>query len=78
MSDIVSVMAERGIRFEYTDALCEFVVEKSYSRKFGARNMRRFIESNVEDAIAELLISSKGKRPGTLTADVENGKIIVK
>ena len=78
MSDIVSVMAERGIRFEYTDALCEFVIDKSYSRKFGARNMRRFIESNVEDAIAELLISSKGKRPGTLTADVENGKIIVK
>ena len=78
MSDIVSVMAERGIRFEYTDALCEFVIDKSYSRKFGARNMRRFIESNVEDAIAELLISSKGKRPDTLTADVENGKIIVK
>ncbi|MBO4868548.1 MAG: ATP-dependent Clp protease ATP-binding subunit, partial [Clostridia bacterium] len=78
MSDIVSVMAERGIKFSYTDALCDFVIDKSYSRKFGARNMRRYIESNVEDAIAELLISRKGQRPETLCADVEDGKITVK
>ena len=78
MSDIVSVMAERGIAFSYTDALCEYVVENSYSKKFGARNMRRYIEANIEDAIAELLISQKGKTPKKLTADVKDGKLTVK
>ena len=78
MSDVVSVMAERGIEFTYTDELCEFVIDKSYSVKFGARNMRRYIESNIEDAIAELLINGKGKTPEKLTADVEDGKITVR
>lgn len=77
LGDVKSVMAERGIEFSYTDALCDFVVDKSFSTKFGARNMRRFIESNIEDAIAELLITKKGESPKRLTADVKDGRISV-
>lgn len=78
MSDITAVMAEKGIAFSYTDALCDHVIENSYSKKFGARNMRRYIEANIEDAIADRLIREKGKTPETLTADVEDGRIIVR
>ncbi len=77
LSDVKSAMKERGIEFSYTDALCELIIEKSYSKKFGARNMRRYIESNVEDAIAELLIESKGVFPKKLLADAVDGKITV-
>ena len=78
MSDITAVMAEKEIAFSYTDALCDHVIENSYSKKFGARNMRRYIEANIEDAIADRLIREKGKTPETLTADVEDGRIIVR
>ncbi len=78
LGDVKSVMAERGIEFTYTDALCEHIIDKSYSKKFGARNMRRFIEANIEDKIAELLIDNRGGEVKTLSADVENGDIVVK
>ena len=78
LSDLTSALAEKKIEFIYTDALCDFIVEKSYSKKFGARNMRRFIETNVEDKVAELLIESKGGVPGSITADVVNSEIIIK
>ncbi|MBQ7699922.1 MAG: ATP-dependent Clp protease ATP-binding subunit [Clostridia bacterium] len=77
LGDVSAVMAERGIEFSYTDELCEFVIENSYSAKFGARNMRRYIETNIEDAIAELLITNKGVTPKSLTASVKDGRITV-
>ena len=77
LGDVKNVMAERGIDFSYTDALYEYVIENSYSAKFGARNMRRYIEMNIEDAIAELLINNKGVTPKRLKADVKDGKITV-
>ena len=77
LSDLTAALAEKKIEFVYTDALCEFIVEKSYSKKFGARNMRRFIEKNVEDKVAELLINSKGETPERITADAVNSEIII-
>ena len=53
---------EQGIRLEYTKAAVRAVAEKSYSEKFGARNMNRFIEKNIEDKIAEIIIDSFGKK----------------
>ena len=33
------------------------IAEKSYSRKYGARNMRRYIQREIEDRLAELIIA---------------------
>lgn len=77
LCDVANVMAERGIEFSYTEEVCAFIVDNSFSTKFGARNMRRYIESNIEDAIAELLITKKGVSPEKITADVKDGKITV-
>ena len=51
-------LLEKGITLKYTAPVLKFIAENSYSEKYGARNMRRYIEKNVEDEIAELLISS--------------------
>ena len=53
---------EQGIRLEYTKSVMRAIAEKSYSEKFGARNMNRFIEKNIEDKIAEIIIDSFGKK----------------
>ena len=49
---------EQGIRLTYDEKALTLIADKSYSEKFGARNMRRFIEKNVEDKLAELIIES--------------------
>ena len=49
---------EEGIKLVYSEAVLKFVAKGSYSEKFGARNMRRFIEKNIEDKIAEIMIDN--------------------
>ena len=54
-------LAEKGTKLTYSNEVLDFIAEKSYSEKFGARNMRRFVESNVEDKIANIVIDNYGK-----------------
>ena len=51
-------MNEQGTKFVYTDDVLRFIADKSFSEKFGARNMRRFIEREVEDKLASLVIDN--------------------
>ncbi len=53
-------MADKEIRLTYDGAVLSFIADKSYSEKFGARNMRRFIEREIEDKIANIVIDSFG------------------
>ncbi|MBR6513758.1 MAG: ATP-dependent Clp protease ATP-binding subunit [Clostridia bacterium] len=58
LNDLAGVLTDKGIETTYTDAAADFVAQKSYSRKYGARNMRRFIETEIEDKLADRIISS--------------------
>ena len=57
LGELKAVLAEKGISLSYTDGAAEYIARKSYSHKFGARNMRRFITKEVEDVLAEKMIS---------------------
>ena len=57
LNDMKVALGERSIRFTFTDEACKLIAKESYSKKFGARNMRRYIRSHVEDALAEKIIS---------------------
>lgn len=69
-------LGDKGTRLAYTDAVLEFIADKSYSEKYGARNMRRFVEKHVEDKLAELIVSAPSKLSG-FALDVKNGDISV-
>ncbi len=68
LGDLTKALSEKGITAHFTEALTAYVADKSYSAKYGARNMRRFIQSNVEDLIAEEIINKKGDL-SSFTAD---------
>ena len=57
LDELKSALAEKNIRFTYSDEAVAYIAQKSFSQKFGARNMRRFIRCNVEDQLAERIIS---------------------
>ncbi|MBO7303668.1 MAG: ATP-dependent Clp protease ATP-binding subunit [Clostridia bacterium] len=73
LSDFLS---EKGTKLIYTPCVLDVIAEKSYSEKYGARNMRRFVERNVEDKIAELVISNYGKALTAIHMSVKDGDII--
>ena len=76
LDDLKKALADKFISFSYTDALAGLVAEKSYSVKYGARNMRRFIQTEIEDRIAGRIIEARGKL-SAVSADVSDGEITV-
>ncbi len=75
LDELKSAVAEKGICIEYTPALLEYLAKNSYSRKFGARNLRRFIQTEIEDTAAELIISNYNKKLTKIKFAVKDGKI---
>ena len=57
IGELSAVLSEKDIKLTYTDEALALIAEKSFSSKFGARNMRRFIQTNIEDKLAELIIA---------------------
>ena len=56
LRELADAMAEKGISFTWEDSLLDYLVKKSYSAAYGARNLRRLIQKELEDAIALRLI----------------------
>ena len=57
LGELSVALEEKNIKFSYSKDAVAFIAKNSYSQKFGARNMRRFIRSHVEDPLAEHIIS---------------------
>ncbi len=75
LGDLVHAMEERGTKFTYTDEAADLIAERSYSEKFGARNLRRYLEKNVEDPIAEAAISAYRTMLHGVHLAVKNGEL---
>ncbi len=84
LGQLKKAMAERGTILEFGADACRYIAEKSYSTVYGARNMRRYIQKNVEDEIANHIISNYNKEVGHIyvgydeSADVLDIKYIEK
>ncbi len=77
LDELKSVLAEKDITFSYTTGAAEFVAKNSYSHRFGARNMRRYICTHVEDPLAERIISDYNRTIThvALSCDEKNGRL---
>ena len=53
------------------------IAKESYSHKFGARNMRRYIQTHVEDALAERIIADVKRSITHASVCVKDGAIWV-
>ncbi len=58
LGDLRDSLSQRGIRLTWDDKLVGYLVEKGYSLKFGARNLRRLTEREIENALAMEVISA--------------------
>ncbi len=61
LDELKLALAEKNIKLSYTEAAIALIAKRSYSRKFGARNMRRYIQKEVEDRLAEKIIADYRK-----------------
>ena len=78
LGDFADNLADRGIKVSYSDSASAKIAEDSYSEKYGARNMRRYIREKIEDAAAEKIINSYGDPITVMAIDTdENGNIVI-
>ena len=72
-----SALGERGVSLKYTAPVLEKIAADSYSEKYGARNMRRYIQREIEDPLAEAMISNHQVAVTQVSLSVKDGKIVV-
>lgn len=70
-------IAERGISMTWNTALIDYLVRKSYSVTYGARNLRRTIQKDVEDAIAQKIIDCRGEIAGHISVSADDNGVVV-
>ncbi len=75
MGELKTALAERGITLSFTNAALSLIAKESYSHKFGARNMRRYIQTHVEDVLAEKIIADYERSITHAAVSVRDGKL---
>ena len=75
LNELKDSLAARGLQFSWTDAVREHLVKKAYSVTYGARNLRRTIQKELEDPISEKIIDSFEKPIHCISVDVSDEAI---
>ena len=75
LSKLTEAMKEKDIRLSYDSDVLSHIARESYSEKYGARNMRRYIERSVEDLIAAEIINAHPRRLIGVHLSVRDDKI---
>ncbi len=76
LGEVRTAMAERGMTLHWTPAVIDYLVRKGYSETYGARNLRRTIQRDVEDAIAAAIVTRR-KAAGDIGIDAQDDHITV-
>ena len=78
MKELENRLHDKLIKINLTDRAKEAIVENSYDESFGARPIKRYIVSHIENLIASKIINDEIKYNSTITIDVDNNTFIVK
>ena len=76
LDEVRTAMAERGMTLHWTPAVIDYLVRKGYSETYGARNLRRTIQRDVEDAIATAIVAQR-RAAGDIGIDAQDDHITV-
>ncbi len=77
MDELKDGLAERSIELRYDDSVLKYLTEKSYSAEYGARNLRRTIQKDIEDKIASQMVDNYDVVIKAIGVTAENGEIKV-
>ena len=77
LDELKASMKEKGLHFVYDDELVRYLVSKSYSAAYGARNLRRTIQKEVEDQLALSIINSYDHPVTHLSATAEAEQVVI-
>ena len=78
ISSLSKRLAEKQLKLSVTDRAKDFIIEHGYDPVYGARPLKRYIQSKVETLLARVMLSGELKPNSTLITDAENGELSVR
>ena len=78
LQDLTKRLKDRGLELEVTYPARKYVADSSFDPLYGARPMKRFVQSHVETLIARTILESQLSLGDTLVVDLEDGKLGVR
>ena len=78
LGELKQNLTDRGLIVTWDESLRQYLVKKAYSVTYGARNLRRTIQRDLEDPISEAIIASFEKPISSIHIGVENDTIALK
>ena len=78
LDELQKSLEDKGLHFTWDEDVEDYLVKKSYSATYGARNLRRTIQKELEDVMAAQIIDSYEHPVTQIHASVEDGKLVVR
>jgi len=78
LSSLRARLADRSLKLAMTDAAKALVIERGFDPLYGARPLRRYLQSSVETLLARRILSGDLAAGTTLTVDVDGGELVIR
>jgi ATP-dependent Clp protease ATP-binding subunit ClpA len=75
INDLGRQLGGKKVKMDLTDAAKNWLAEKGYDHKFGARPLARLIQTEIKDALSEELLFGRLKKGGSVTVDLKAGQL---
>ena len=75
LGEVKEVLSQRGIALSWDESLLDYLVREAYSVTYGARNLRRLIQKQVEDVLAQRIIDRHGEGTKEIFLSAPDGTI---
>ena len=77
LTELKNAMAERGTVFSWDESVIDYLVKKGFSTTYGARNLQRLIQKDIEDAIATEIIDRRRGTASQVSVTVQDNAVTV-
>ena len=78
LKEVLDESIQKGISIIIEESVKDYIIEKGYQPKYGARPLRRTIQRHIEDKLAEMYLKGEFRDKKSLRIDLENGEIVIK
>jgi ATP-dependent Clp protease ATP-binding subunit ClpB len=77
LKELDESLQTRGLTFTWDNDICQYLVKKAFSVTYGARNLRRTIQKDLEDPISEIIIDSFENPISGINVSVKDDELVI-
>ena len=77
INEVENRLKDKALKIDLTDKAKDYIIESSYNVAYGARPIKRFVSSSIENLIANLILEDKIKYGDTIKIDVKDKKLVI-